>query len=419
MKEKLLESVQKKVSSWKKHQIIAKFQERILNDPFSDQLLKKLEEEDLSIASSFIDTLKLSKNYLPEWTKRALSSDYFDGMVTYLHNAGFRETHLRDGNSLKNLELHLPGEMKKEWLPEKFLKYLPEWIASQLITYIMQLRYNPQFISMSQQEEQLLVDCLSKVEKGKSTIIISNHDTFGNLPMIILKLMIVAKKLGMKNINKHIYTIIGPLLDTHKWQRRSINALSNTIITQPADNNPEELKEVYKEQRALARETILTHLQQGIICILAPSGTRDIVVWKKDWIVKLYLPEESHISNRTSFGLIREIAKQDLADVLLVGVNSTELKRGISPSNNDWNRNAPIEMHIKDISHKKDIETKETLSDLKSLITHNGKEIAEHLPYQLFKIVKKLQKAGMLQDYLQEDGDIDLKKIEKQYLPKS
>ncbi|MDR0369212.1 MAG: hypothetical protein LBH96_01400 [Candidatus Peribacteria bacterium] len=230
--------------------------------------------------------------------------------------------------------------------------------------------------------------------------------------MIIFKLMMVAQKLGIKNVNKYMYTIIGPLLDTHKWQRRSINALSNTIITQPADNNPEELKEVYKEQRLLARETILSRLQQGIICILAPSGTRDIVIWKKDGTVKLYLPEESHISNRASFGLIRELAKNNLADVLLIGVNSTELKRGISPSNNDWNRNALIEMHIKDISHNKEIETKDALSDLISLITNNGKGIAEPLPYHLFKEVKRLQKAGVLQDYLQEDGDIDISKIE-------
>lgn len=59
------------------------------------------------------------------------------------------------------------------------------------------------------------------------------------------------------------------------------------------------------------------------------------------------------------------------------------------------------------------------IEDLASQVTQNGNPIAKIIPYDIFKTVKKLQKAGTLQDYLQEDGDIDLKKIEKQYLPKS
>jgi ABC-type transporter MlaC component len=66
MEKKLLESVQEKISPQKKQQIVKKFQKRLLNDTFADQLLKKLDKENLSIASSFIDTLKAFHSYLPE-----------------------------------------------------------------------------------------------------------------------------------------------------------------------------------------------------------------------------------------------------------------------------------------------------------------------------------------------------------------
>ncbi|MDR0369211.1 MAG: hypothetical protein LBH96_01395 [Candidatus Peribacteria bacterium] len=47
-----------------------------------------------------------------------------------------------------------------------------------MITQIVQLRYHPQLVAMSKEEEQLLIDCLHKVRDGKSTVIASNHDTF-------------------------------------------------------------------------------------------------------------------------------------------------------------------------------------------------------------------------------------------------
>jgi hypothetical protein len=412
MERQKLELTQKKLSPESKHNSIETFQKRLLNDVFAERLLKKLHKGGLAIDPALITNLKCSENAMGEEAEKALREKYGNEILNYLHNAGFRETHLRDGNSLKNLEIHQLGNVEKKRCTENLLKILPKYIAGARVQHFMQRKFNPRLLAMTPSEEQLLVTCLQKAVKGESTVIISNHDTFGNLPMIIIKLMIVAHTLGIKNVNQYISTIIGPLLDTHKWQKYLINMLSNIIITQPADNTPPELKEAYKVQRSLAKEAIISSLQQGTICIVAPSGTRDIVLRKKDGTVKIYLPDESHISNRTSFALVREIVRNELADVLLIGVNSTELKRGISPSNNDWNKNAEIEMHIKDISHQ-ERDTKENLSDLTSLITSKEKVVAELLPYDLFKEIKRLQKSDQLEGFLQSDGDINREKIEK------
>jgi hypothetical protein len=43
---------------------------------------------------------------------------------------------------------------------------------------------------------------------------------------------------------------------THKRQKLFINMLSNIVVTQPADNTPEVMKETYSEQRSLAKEKI-------------------------------------------------------------------------------------------------------------------------------------------------------------------
>ncbi len=125
-----------------------------------------------------------------------------------------------------------------------------------LVRCWIQLKYNPEFNTMSEAEELAIQQSLQEVLAGKNTFIITNHDTFSNIPVIIMKYMVVARTLKIKNPNQYLYTILGPLLMTHKRQKLFINMLSNIIITQPADDTPEPLKEAYTLQRNLAGEKI-------------------------------------------------------------------------------------------------------------------------------------------------------------------
>jgi hypothetical protein len=58
-----------------------------------------------------------------------------------------------------------------------------------------------------------------------------------------------AKELQIKNINKFFTTIIGPLLNIHKNQIKTINAISNVVITHPADNKIPEAKPIISLQQ--------------------------------------------------------------------------------------------------------------------------------------------------------------------------
>ncbi|MDR0282768.1 MAG: hypothetical protein LBI53_05835 [Candidatus Peribacteria bacterium] len=61
---------------------------------------------------------------------------------------------------------------------------------------------------MSEEEKQAIEQSWQKVLAGKSTFIITNHDTFSNIPIIIIKYMMVARKLNIKNPNQYLYTIL-------------------------------------------------------------------------------------------------------------------------------------------------------------------------------------------------------------------
>jgi hypothetical protein len=47
-------------------------------------------------------------------------------------------------------------------------------------------------------------------------------------------------------------------------------------------------------------------------------------------------------------------------------------------------------------------------------VLHQGEEVAHLLPYDTFKIIKKLQKAGKLKNYCDETGKINLESISEE-----
>ena len=386
-------TLQEKLTPEKKEEIVKAYKTRLYNDLFADKLLNELTK----------------KGFFQE------GQETIKDALTYLHNAWFRETHLQDGNSLKNLKVHTLWDIEKKRAEEEWLKNIPKYIVGELVRYVVKRRYNPHFNTMSAEEEQIIEQSRQEMLAGKNTFIITNHDTFGNIPIIIIKYMTIAHKLHIKNPNQYLYTILWPLLMTHKRQKLLINMLSNIVITQPVNNHtPEILKEVHKEQRNLASNKIksdcLEEHPTWKVYLCAPSGTRDIVLRLKNGDPIIYLPDESSISNQLTYRLAKEIKKSG-ARVLLCGTNTTALKKGIAPSNNDWNKNANIAMHLQNIENAEDLNARDAIPKLQSLVKQKEEVVAKTLPYALFKLVKTLQKSWTLDAYLQEDGDLDKEKL--------
>lgn len=91
---------------------------------------------------------------------------------------------------------------------------------------------------------------------------------------------------------------------------------------------------------------------------------------------------------------------------MVIGTNSIDLKRGKPLFDNSRKRNAQIELHIKDISQLNTIS--EMIEALRSMILHQGEEVAQTVSYGTFKTIKSLQKAGELSNYCDETtGAID------------
>jgi len=136
------------------------------------------------------------------------------------------------------------------------------------------------------------------------------------------------------------------------------------------------------------------------------------VVRKKDGTAKIYMPAADHVSNRTSFNFLRNVSKAQLVeDILLVGVDSTALKKGINPLDNTWNNNALIKMHVEHVPHPETMNTEKTLLALASLVASEGEVDVELIPGDLFQEIKKLQKSGELEKYLLTDGEIDFERV--------
>jgi hypothetical protein len=183
----------------------------------------------------------------------------------------------------------------------------------------MYIKYHPHFLAMAPEEEQLLKDCILGIEKGESTLFLLNHDHLGNFLMVILKMMLITKKMGKPAINDDIYMVVGGLVKTNKRQDIAMNVFAHTIVTQPTDNTPSELKEVYSRVRAQTTQKIFSTLsldekgnplpqssKRGKFLLINPYGTREVVAGTEDAPL-FYLPDESHISNKTTLLFVKKI----------------------------------------------------------------------------------------------------------------
>ncbi|GHW02606.1 hypothetical protein AGMMS50249_3920 [candidate division SR1 bacterium] len=314
---------------------------------------------------------------------------YMYGMLQYLHNAHFRETHLKDKNKLENLCVHLLGNREIKLNP----------ILGKVSKQIFELIFSPKFTPMGDEEKEALQKSILDIYNGKSTLIISNHDTFANLPMIIHKYLQLAKEMGISNFNQNIYTILGPLLTMHKTQKKIITAQGNTLVTIPAGTEQPALKSVYSRERAISGEKMRSLLRdpndqgRGAILLCCPSGTRDVIYRRPDGKPVIFLPDDYQSSNRVTFQtLVAPFRSNDHVNMLMIGSNTTAMKENKPANNNQWNRGSEIELHVCDLKEKQMNTTKDMINLLTDQVQFHGESIAIALPKDVFDILKKKSK---------------------------
>jgi hypothetical protein len=68
-------------------------------------------------------------------------------------------------------------------------------ISHFIIPHILEFKYNPNILDMTEGEERELEEVIKNIKKGQKYIIMVNHDTFANIPAVIIKIMKTAQKL--------------------------------------------------------------------------------------------------------------------------------------------------------------------------------------------------------------------------------
>lgn len=251
-----------------------------------------------------------------------------------------------------------PLNRLSNWIIKRISAVLERWWWA-WVQHTIETIFRPNILEMSPEEEELLRHILIDVKYGKKCFIVLNHETFANIPMTIVKFMQVAHEMWIENVNEHFTTIIWPLLATHRWQNALLNSLSSILVTHPADNKIPWAKRISNHQQRNAwsqfEKDLTKENPKWEIYFCAPSWTRDIVHYDKNWIPQIFIPDESWGSNMTTARLIRNLHMQNPdMRVYAVSTNTTELKkpnqdRWVSPNNNKWNKNATVSMHLQEV----------------------------------------------------------------------
>ncbi len=162
--------------------------------------------------------------------------------------------------------------------------------------------------------------------KERSVVIITNHITFGNFPVIIIELRKWAKRLWVSN-DFDINTILGPALTTNR-QVDSIKTISNLLKTVPATGNwtiP-----WHKQECSAIRENFKTAFfgmaaQPGHVFLMAPTGTRDYTAFTDDWSIKcVYFEGDASIRHTTL--MLNAIVKEWIW-LCMMWVNESNIKK--------------------------------------------------------------------------------------------
>ena len=332
------------------------------------------------------------------------------------------------------------SEYIKNYLTELFSNDIPNLAAETLaaisssalsipIANYLEKKYNPQ-INMPQEEEQQLEELIKNIETGQKSIIITNHDTFANIPAILIKIIQVAKKLWIKNINKLITTVIWDLIICNEEQEAAINSLSNIGPTSPTTNKIKWGNPIARQRR----QNFTNYLQRSLIpwnntekagklgrlIIMAPSGTRDVIHRTKNGKTYIFIPDEEQISNKLTLPLLRNLEKE-WVKIFAISTNTSEIKKPnidewVTTNNHQMNSWATVTMHFQEL-HIQNLSNWEIIDHLANHIYVNDKNkepCGIKIPSDIFSYIKALTKdpGYSLTWYLPDELFIDEEKWE-------
>lgn len=231
------------------------------------------------------------------------------------YNRHFCRQHIEALGMKVNLAPDNPFELVRKRNPKQTEQYLKMF---------------PHYIENFQELVETLMPHTQKIretlQENRNVIILTNHLTFGNIPIIIATLAKVFEK--EHAILDQVYTILGASLMTNQKEKDFILSLSNVLLTQPKtergtikdfeDNQNKSRKEFGKILinflNSKAGEKPST--EKGKILIIAPSGTRDTLNGNQ---VILNNFEQSA-------GLIKSLSGKRSNHVLIpIGVNDAEV----------------------------------------------------------------------------------------------
>lgn len=178
---------------------------------------------------------------------------------------------------------------------------------------------------------------LETIKEGRNVLLLTNHLTFGNIPIIIAVLE-AASEQGQQVLDQ-VYTVLGASLMTNQREKDFILSLSNVLLTQPKtergkvkgyeemqDESRKEFGNLLLDLLKLGRNKKESDLGQGKIFIIAPSGTRDLMQEGK-----VLLKNPVQVS-----GLVRTLLNKRAEHVIIpIGVNDEQVYAGRQPQKGD------------------------------------------------------------------------------------
>lgn len=261
---------------------------------------------------------------LQESTKEMLTPEDINRLYNEHRHAihmknGYKESSLIDDDVNQMVYPRNPGKMKM----------LQSLILEAIESYTNILPYN-------REEYEALMQKLFTTLDTKSAIIVTNHATFANIPILITELHKYAKIHNKKGVRDRINTIVGPALLTQS-QKRMGQAISNLRKTIPSTKQSEipvfdeavqkgQLTEnpLHKIKKEFIKHFTKAWSEAGNIFLLAPTGTRDILEWSqyKD-IQSISFADDESI--QTTLKVINNFVQQGNM-IILAGVNEAAMK---------------------------------------------------------------------------------------------
>lgn len=241
--------------------------------------------------------------------------------------------------------------------------------------------YIQNFQELVKQFQSVAEKILATIQGGRNVILLTNHLTFGNIPIIIAVLNAAVRQ-GNEILNQ-VYTVLGSSLMTNQQERDFILSISNVLLTQPKTERGRVAgyEDIQDETRMKFGKLFLSFLRSerndvmpnqtelGKILIIAPSGTRDVIFDNK--VV---------LRNFTqALGLLKTLANKKSGHMLIpIGVNDAEVYSQRIPQKGNVYMEAGVPIDLTQTEVDRNVFPQKFLEELAGLVKDKeGNSIGE------------------------------------------